>query len=371
MSNKKIGILTFHRAENYGAILQSYSLFSTLNLIKNLDVFLIDYRSNELEKPYRLIYFGNDNKIIYNFLKSIALLWKNIIKKKNFNSFRRNNMLLTKSIYDKKSFYNLLNEFDYVITGSDQVWNLDITKDDKDIYLLNDLKRDNQYKKISYAASIGSDLKNEEYYKIISNAINDYKSVSVREELAKKYLEEYTNKNIKVCIDPVLLQKEAFWKKVSRKSNITKKYLFVYTIDLDDKMINYANKLAKDKELLIVHVDKKGRYKEKSKSMYQCGPDIFLDLICNAEYVLTNSFHGLAFSIIFKKQFVVFPKKGRNSRIENLLNLCGLEQRNYNSNINIDDKIDYVVVNKKMDKYIDESIKFLEESIDMEKNNEK
>lgn len=369
MKKCNVGMVTFHRAENYGAILQSYALYSMINKIFNSDCAeVIDYRSSVVEKPYNLIYLGNDNKKIYNFLKSLVLLKKNFIKKRNFRNFRNENLKMSKPIFSSNAFFEMLNNYDYVITGSDQVWNLDITMCDYNIYLLNSGELRGNYKKISYAPSIGADLKNDEHYNIIAKSIGDFKSVSVREKLAKDNLIEFSKKNIDVCLDPVLLHDSKFWINISKKSGIKQDYIFIYTIDLDENMINFADKLATEKNLLIVHVDKKSRYKSKSKSMYHCGPDIFIDLIANSKYVLTNSFHGLAFSIIFEKNFVVFPKKGRNSRIENLLDVCGLNNRIYLNDFNIDDYIDYKKVFTGLNKDRKKSLDFLYNALDKRKN---
>ena len=105
---KKVGILTFHRAENYGAILQSFGLYSKLkNIDMEDDIEIIDYRSKVIEKPYKIIYLGNEkNKKLYNFLKSIALLKKNILRKLSFCRFRKKYIKMSEPIYDKLKINN-------------------------------------------------------------------------------------------------------------------------------------------------------------------------------------------------------------------------------------------------------------------------
>lgn len=363
-----VGIITFHRAENYGAFLQAYALYKEIsNNYKNGKVKVIDYRSKIIEKPYKLIYLGDKDKIIYNFLKSIILLPKNMVRKNNFTQFRNKYIDTTKSIYNKDNISTYLKDYKYLITGSDQVWNDDITRDDKSLYLLYS-DANLKCEKISYAASVGSDKKNPVCYKNIAAAIKDYKMVSVREELSKNNLSEYTKKQINVCLDPVLLHSSKFWDGIRRNAKIKAKYVFVYTITTDYTMISYAEKIAREKGLIIVHVDKKDRYKCKSKSMYHCGPDVFVDLIANAEYVLTNSFHGLAFSIVYKKKFMIFPMKERNSRLENLLKLSKLEERVYTDtkqNSCIDNEIDYKNAYKELNKEQKKSKEFIYNALDI------
>lgn len=365
--DNKIGIITFHRAENYGATLQSYALFEKIESY-NKGVCMIDYRSRALEKPYSLLYLGQPNDSIpskiYNLLKSIVLFPKNLLRKINFHYFRKNNLSMSMPIYNISEFDDYLDNLEYAITGSDQVWNPEITKEDADVYLLN-VKTN--CSKISYAASVGSDAKNIEFYEKIKNSISDYKCISVREENARNNLIEFNVKDVELCLDPVLLHDLSFWNKIRKDANIDRKYLFVYTITTNYDMIKYAEKIAKEKGLLIVHVDKKNRFNWESKSKYSCGPDVFVDLIANAEYVLTNSFHGLAFSIIYKKKFLVFPMKGRNSRIENLLKVTGLEKRMYSidSENNIYKDVDFSTVKENLNKEILKSNSFIKKSLDI------
>lgn len=364
---KKVGILTFHRAENYGAILQSFGLYSKLkNIDMEDDIEIIDYRSKVIEKPYKIIYLGNEkNKKLYNFLKSIALLKKNILRKLSFCRFRKKYIKMSEPIYDKLKINNYFDKYNYIITGSDQVWNIDITKNDYNVYLL---KNNKEINKVSYAASIGSDEKNNKNIKIVADSIDKYKKISVREETAKNSLKLYTNKDIAVCLDPVLLHNSNFWNTIRKKSNIKQEYIFVYTTSTDYNMIKYADEIAQKESLLIVHLDKINRYKSKSKSMYHCGPELFVDLIANSKYILTNSFHGLAFSIIYQKKFIVFPVKKRNSRIENLIKLCNLENRVYDKykEINIKENINYTIAMKHLEKEIEKSVRFLKDALDLE-----
>ena len=143
---KKIGILTFHNVINYGGVLQCMALQDFLKAY-NYEVEVINYKSKHISKNNKLIKFSS----ISNLIKSVLTLPFNYIRKKRYNNFIKNNLILTNDVKNYDELKKLCEEkYDYVIIGSDQVWNSEITENEADVYFLENIN----VKKISYAASI-------------------------------------------------------------------------------------------------------------------------------------------------------------------------------------------------------------------------
>ena len=202
---KKIGIVTFHRAINFGGVLQSYALQKKLKDY-GLDVEEIDYYSNDVYKIYNYFYVGKFNiiktpiKIALNF----GFFIKNIRIKKKFNKFREKYIQTSDFLSSKEKVINYINRYDYIISGSDQVWNKDITLNDYDFY---DLSLFNTNNKISYAASVGKDDISEQEKAYYKNLIKEYNSVSVRESSLQNTLGE----EVSHVMDPVFLLEKEEW----------------------------------------------------------------------------------------------------------------------------------------------------------------
>lgn len=370
MNDKKIGIVTFHRAHNYGAMLQVYALEEVLKKTQN-DVEVIDYYNSKLFKGYELINFECNS--IPGFLKSTLKTARNILLRTT--RYNRFNKFLTKKLNLSKRYNNIeeLNNADLkynaMITGSDQVWNENITEGLSDIYTLNFGKEN--IKRISYAASIGNanipDDKKEEY----KNKLLAIDKMSVREESAKKELSQILDKEITVTIDPTLLLSKEEW---SQKLNLNEnkkneKYILLYMADEDEECIKIANSLSEKTGLKIIHFSyKNGNIKNISRKAYNSGPIEFVELIKNAEYVIVASFHGAVFSIIFNKNFFVVPHRKTGARVKDLLNKLQISDRIMSSldeflEVDYNSKIEYNKVEEILKKEKEKSIKWLNEAI--------
>ena len=251
-----------------------------------------------------------------------------------------------------------------LITGSDQVWNTNLTGGFDNIYFLN---FGSNVKKISYAASIGTMDVNTSYKKEIKDALNSFDYISVREETGKKALQEIIRKNIDVVLDPTLLLSENDWKKyipnIDSKNN---EYILVYTAN--DTVVRIANYLAKKENLKIVNLDRVNKYGKLEVNKYGSTPFEFLELVKNAKYVITISFHATVFSIIFNKNFWVNPDLKVSSRIVDLLKKIKLEDRivkDYNNFLekNENKEINYEYVNKIITTERSNSLKKLKDNL--------
>ena len=367
MQNTKT--VTFQRAHNYGALLQSFALQQTIiSLGYNNEI--IDYDNNLIFKNYNPFYFKglSKKKTIKKFIK-LCLYYKPLKNRyNNMNDFINNNLKLTKRFENEKIINNFINKNDILITGSDQVWNPNITRGINQIYTLN--IGNNTNKKISYAASIGDVnelIKNKEAFK---KSISKFYAISVREEDLKNELSKIVDKEITQVLDPVLLLTKETWNKKITKFKEKQKYIFAYVVAPDEEYIKIVNELSDRLKLCVIHSGLKNPgYKNVIGSIYEKGPFDFIQYIKNAEYVVTTSFHATAFSVIYNKNFCVIPNKKTGERVISLLNLLNIQNRTYN---NIEEflkidflniKTDWQSVNQKLEKERKKSIKWLKEAI--------
>ena len=309
MSRKKIGILTFHNADNLGAVLQAYALQTTLEKKYNCPTEVIDYLCNEVEATKKV-------KInsIKGICKAIPLKCYYFIKHRGFKRFRKEYLVCSEKSYTKNTINNCIDDYDIFITGSDQIWNLECSGYD-DTYFL-DFVPENK-KRYSYAASIGNYKYKSNEQKHINDLLSRFNSISVRENSAIQKLKEMGVSDIAVHSDPVILLDSGEWKSVMGKRIIKDNYVFVYLIQEDVNVIESAQAYAKKYNLKVI-INKKS-----PEFILHGSPQEFLSWIYFAESVFTNSFHATAFSLIFNKKLGadVELRDGRtNNRILELLN---------------------------------------------------
>lgn len=354
----KIGILTFHLVPNYGAALQAFALMEYLRQ-KGHEVSIIDYRcpGNDGFSPSRIF----SKKIVSYRIKYIAhYVLSNLLSKKTycqkyiaFCKFWEGKYVL--SSLDKDSF-------DAVFCGSDQIWNPSITKGlDKTFFGLHDAVVFS--KKIAYAASCGdvNSLSLEDKELLVSY-VRRMDAVSIREKplndlLVKKGIDS------EVVLDPsFLLSKDDYIKHFYDGRFNNQDYILVYELHKVPSIPLIAKAVAKQKNLKIVYVC---GYQKMTffchNHVYSAGPVEFINYIAKAKYVVTNSFHGLAFSLIFEKDFNVCLPKVRKERLTNLLDSVGLLDRIVAKVDSINTtSIDYNQVNQKKKALIDISKMFID-----------
>ena len=357
----KIGILTFNRALNYGAVLQTYGLLKAVtNIDSKYDCEIINYKCAPVEYERKI-----KSRIDSNIIKSILRCSLLISKKMKFNNFCSTFLKSSSNIYDDNNI-SLLNEtYDKIIVGSDQIWNLNIT--DNDFNYLLDFSLDKN-KKYSYADSFGKyEIKKEDFSKF-KEVLNEFRTISVREESSKVFLKNKLNiQNVEVNLDPTLLLNKEDWLLVKKNKIIKEKYILIYNVQKPDKIMKYAEYL-KNKTGYKLYYIPIGIRPKNGKNFY---PNVeeFLNLFYNAEYVLTNSFHGTVFSIIFNKKFMTeLPlKNSKDERINSLLNICQLQSRVLEDNINdLFDDIDWKRVNNLLNIERQKSIDYLKNILNEE-----
>lgn len=315
----KIGILAFQQAINYGAALQIYALQETIKSFNypDSDIYIINYHHHELAKEYQV--FQMNDSFIKDSIRNIIYAPTKLTKKKQFDSFYHKHMKLTERI----TSLNQLDDFDVLIVGSDQVWNTDITNFDTAFVL----DTHSPIKKISYAASVGKNTLTAEDKEHFNHYLADFAAISVREKEAQSLLQDSVSQNIKVTLDPTLLLSKEKWEKVAEDVPADQNYILVYALEENDQLENIARKVSEHLALPLKRVIPTGSMAERASLKYATGPAEFLSLVEKSEFVITNSFHGTCFSIIYDKPFLTVPHQSRGGRMVNLLQGLALEDR--------------------------------------------
>ena len=369
---KKIGIVTFHRAHNYGATLQAYALEKILEE-KEYEAKFINYINYEIDKQYKILKIDKRNilSIFKSIISSIIYFYKNKKRFNNFNNFIKKNLKIIGKYNSVNELKNNPPELDCYITGSDQVWNPDITKGLSDAYTLN--FGSDKINRVSYAASIGKSSLGQEDYKTKLSRLN---YISVREKTAKDLLEPVLNRKIEVVLDSILLISGKEWEKeFDLSNNVNEKYILTYYVEENEEYVKIVNELSRKTNLKVINFEKRDRhnYVNFMKSAYTEGPEEFVRLIKNAEYVVTTSFHATVFSILFHKRFFVVPHKTTGSRVTDLIDKLHIKNRIYytidefKDYKNYKEEVDYTESDKILLEEREKSINFLKKAIDGKK----
>lgn len=362
----KIGILTFHRAFNYGAVLQTLGLVVALQKeYPNAQIEVIDYYNKRVQALCKSFYMAPGNKLI-SFAKALVRYPERRRKKNNFDDFVQSNVPLSqKAFFSEDELKTIQNDYDFFITGSDQVWNNVCGNFDK-AYFLTFVEDIN--KKIAYAASFGfKTIPNglEEEYK---KRLDKFTKISVREKSGSKILEELKGIAATVCVDPTLLLNKNDWVQYVIKNKEHKPYIFVYSV-LEPEFEKRLSEIAQKMDKQVIYLNDAIKEKKKHvKYIRGISPVEFISYIYHADMVLTNSFHGTVFSIIFEKLFFVETKteKYENDRIINLLENAGLANReirdqNWGELSNIE--INWKNVKNNLEIKQKESLEFIKDSL--------
>lgn len=358
----KIRLITFHTPKNYGAVLQAYSLMSYLKNYSD-DVEIIDYNTPALRAKYPLKPKNNSLKqFIYNLLMYSAYSQKKE-KFKKFDSFVENKLLLTKRYESLEDLISDLPKADAVFTGSDQVFNPSRIKEERRVFYLDFLP--SSTKKIAYAASFGVKTVPDEKQDEVKHYLKSFDAISVRESSGIDIVKDLSGKSAAEVLDPVFLNDKEFWVNtaVPYKEELGN-YLFYYKLMNSFESDAAAQKIAEEKNLkLVVMTDSLIKWKA-DKILRDVGPEEFLSLMSNANFIVTDSFHGVAFSLIFEKQFTFSDMNDRtNERGLNLLQKAGIEQLAYAGEKSPDRELNYNEINERLGKIINISKDYISDSL--------
>lgn len=387
MNKKKIGLCMTFQGTNYGQLLQAYALQQKIDSL-GYDTEIIKYHS------------GKDKGIKFSFAAAyvtvhtaLKIINKKLVKRKRnderidvshkTNIVERNKV---SSIFRDNFFHDIVKingytklvkkseKYKAVVVGSDQVWLPEIAV--TNFYTLRFAQEN--VKRISYATSMGV----SSYPKYLQKSAAEYwrkiDYISVRENRAKQIIKEISGVDAKVVADPTYLLTSEEWEmRIPTKKVIKPNYVLCYFLGDSEPLKKFAREFANKKGLRLVSILSNECNSDDTKFADEVlvgkSPEEFINLIRNAEYVLTDSFHGLAFSVINEKQFYVFyrnrvdVKQSRNSRIDNIVKIWGLENRLVKNpeQLDYDDSIiDYQMVTRRRMSFREDSLNFLKEALE-------
>ena len=385
--SKKIGIVSCYFKHNYGSMLQAYATQKvldnmgleneTFNITDNIDfkkgkakyykLQVLNFKF--IKSKFGMIKLKIDKKIHKKLGKNIA------IRDKKYEEFQKE-FRLTRPQLTYIDLNKSAKKYSSIIVGSDQLWlPVNVVAD---YYTLNWVP--DNINKISYATSFGISEIPQKYKEKYENFLKRIQYISVREDKGCKIVKDLTGREAKLVCDPTMLLSKEEWLEIQdEKPIIEENYILCYFLGKNIEHRKFAERLKEKTGYKIVslnHADEYVKYSDKFADMtpYDIGPKEFLNLIRNAKYVCTDSFHGTVFSLMNNIEFFTFEryknknsKVSTNSRIYSLLGLMNLENKLLKGNENVEEvlknKIDFNIVNEKLKKFREESKKFLQEAL--------
>ena len=349
----KVGTLTFPNSPSHGASLQMYALWKTLEKL-GCEAEVINYVTNIVNHQ------ALKTRSLSVFKKFKSNIINQIIEtpKESFLKFESQIKKYPSKPIGLNEIDELENRYDRIIVGSDQVWNPVVTGNDMNFYLK--FVKDPSVK-ASYAPSFGNDDVAEEDKAEISKYLADLTYLCARENQGAKIIKDLTGREVPVVLDPTFLLSKNEWQPLEKKPKYKKEYVLFYTVKPSPSLRAFAQKLADEQGLILVTIGGRARdkFNPNKHPEFAVGPSEFLGLISNAKYVVTNSFHGTAFSIIYRKNFYVEYSSDTNSRLTNIIDMLGLDMCVANENtdvfnaVNVDYKEAEVILNEKIDYSMD------------------
>ena len=322
---KKIGIVTFHCVENYGAFLQTYASSQVLKQInQTLDVAVINYCPIYLKSQNQIDLFAwtKPENTLYDNLKAIFLYLitvpDRLYKKKRFLEAMKSIPVRGKPFSSQDSYDG--ESYDYLYLGSDQIWNPEITCGIDPIYFGELYGCDNAIK-FSYAASFGGASYSDKDIDVLCKFLNKLSYIGVREKSSKAFVTTLIGRNAYAVLDPVLLLHPDTWYACTQKRLHKQRYILAYQLRENAFLLEQAQEYAQVHGYDLLHFGDRGLREMKRKSI-ECvssaGPFEFINYIRYADAVFTDSFHATCFSLIFERLLFTYLHETRSSRIVDL-----------------------------------------------------
>lgn len=388
----KVGILTFHFVNNCGAILQCIALQHVLSQSPDINVEIINYQPDYHTNMYRpimnpfqqaraLAKSFEDRKFIYRVYRYFRNVASSIVKSahfierykqgKIFRHYYKKNMQLSK-MYKTLSDLRSCDKYDLYVVGSDQLWNSHITNYSIDMAYYLGFTNDKSSRKITYAVS--ANLQENEI-SLIRTLLKKFDSISVREENTFNQLKDLIKeKDIRIDLDPTMLLTREEYFFLEEEIVLPKKYILFYGLATKDSTLlkKSLEQLALQTNLLVFDISPVSyNLKVRSIKKRYYSPGQFIFMIKNAEYILTNSFHGTVFSIIYNKSFYTALPTLNPERLEHLLKKLELKDRIIKQDISFAPITKWGTTNKLLEEARQESKRYLFGEIEKTRKREK
>ncbi len=374
-NKKHIGIINLQYTANYGAVIAAAVLEDVVGSIAGEEYTVKsinyipegNYKNKLSEIRDKAKQWGGWKLYLKSFFpKTINSQYK-FLRNSRFLSFKKAFLNLTPTYSDAQSINNDLN-YSAFITGSDIVWAPKKADNFRaDGYFLK-FANNNQLR-IAFAPSLDNkvDKKLLKLSDVYKENLKSLDFISVREKSNIDFIQSLTDKKVYHCCDPAFLVSEDYYDKMistAKINNRDEKYIYVYILEINQDIVDYANKLALEKNLKICYYSANHNdYNSPSEDCTPDGPAEFLYRLKNAEYVLTNSFHCVVFSLLFKRKFLSFIRSDVSVKATDLLDDFDLSNRIAANNSNIDDEIDFNKVDQKLNEIRNNSTQYLKDAL--------
>lgn len=340
----KIGLLTIHNVNNYGAALQLYATVKTLEKYGNVDI--LNYTPSFIKDNMKLVRFDFTLKGPLRSVKDLIRLYSRIKCIPKFEKFYQEDMTLSPNLEADSDFVRVNDKYDMFVSGSDQIWNPFIVSATCELdsrYFLDFVVNK---PKIAFSSSLGSYKYDEPQSKEVIKYLSSFSAISVREKDGAEYIGRLTQKKVTNTLDPTLLMSREQWVnsfEVKLTGSI-EPYVLIYVIKKDFLVKNVVKKVSKALGIKVIAVDQDPFLNfSVDEHVKDAGPKEFVELFSKAKFVITNSFHGCCFSVNFNIPFVVIKPQSSVNRVASLLKMVGLENRLI---LGVDQDLDGVVQHK-------------------------
>ncbi len=334
---KKVGLMTIYDCNNYGASLQAYATTKNLEEL-GFDYRIVNYITPSDKRLKKFFLFPKNRRYLMHNVKALLNPVSFFRRNKTFNSFVRNSFKITDKEYTLADYKKIADEdFDFLVTGSDQTFSLNLWPD-PEYGIPFFMPFETKCKKISYSSSMGEHLERitDSQISFMKETLSDFEHLAVREETAANAIEKMIGKRPVITFDPTITLSRDKWEKLEKPFDIKEKYIFFYGVLPTKWITEYVEKLSKETGFKVVtpNIRNTTEMKTDFKRVDYCGPGEFLTLIKNAEMVVTSSFHGTIFSMIYEKPFASLLI-GSGNRVTTLLKLAGMEEFAFKENDNV------------------------------------
>ncbi|HBE15373.1 MAG TPA: hypothetical protein DCY72_03910 [Ruminococcaceae bacterium] len=365
---KKTGVISIHYGVNFGSSLQAIAL---QRYLREKDperyVEVINYIPPRftLKRRIAAVCSGSLSSIAHKAVRFMRFQENN----RKYKQYLSQNATVSPALYNMEQLRSRYRDYDCLIAGSDQVWNSDYNQSVDPAYFLRFASKGT--KKIAYAASCGKDSFTQAEWEKIREYTSDFSAIGMRESSAVKMMEDAGIPGCQFVLDPTFLYDRNGWSQFERKDpECPSDYLLLYFLDTDGSdIIRLAKNIARKKNLKTVLIVN-GRSKKTREGYgvdyvaYNKTPDVYIWLFRNASYIVTNSFHGVSFSINMERQFVAVKRDKYNARLDSILGAVGLLDRYIGTDeTTLKEDIDYTEVNRKKAALYEKSTSFLDQAI--------
>lgn len=374
---RKVGIVSYNiyaNFTNYGSALQSWALHTAINRIapERWQAMLVDYCPDVLQGKDPLNPFKNMWDKDAESQRMCELTMPAIRENyKKFDRFYHERFARTEQKYTSKNFDTIMQNEGLTgfVCGSDTIFCIDEFGFDDGYYANYPCMRN---RSVSYAASFGDSHFTEGSFRKLDLLLKNFKALGIREQQMLPYVKEHTDVPAQRVVDPTLLLTAEDYEEITAPKQEKEKYLLLYSRRYSPVMEAYAERLAQEKGWKIVEISLRATNAERGHRMcYEAGVEEFLSLVKHAEYVVTNSFHGMIFSVQFRRQFVIFSREQCDNKIEELLALFGLNDRMLVTGEDGCSCIDYADVHARIAVAREASKNFLRKELDLLEQEEK